>query len=204
MNQKQKKTQKRGASANRTQADHSRRERESLIQIHLKRHERLGNRMHCFHQGAPNRETNSRVLSSSTLIRQILGRSLLEANKDHLLSQARSELVKQEHQVGSLNNCISELQRQAYAQRLELQDAQRGYIESRRGHVRLQEELSMKEKLTSPRYSNPTYARNGRNEESSGIASRRILTTKMKRKSRHNAETHFTIAVHARTNELIL
>ena len=39
-----------------------------------------------------------------------LGRSLLEGNKDHLLSQARSELMKQEHQVGSLNNCVGELQ----------------------------------------------------------------------------------------------
>ena len=28
-----------------------------------------------------------------------LGRSLLEGNKDHLLSQARSEIVKQEHHV---------------------------------------------------------------------------------------------------------
>ena len=34
-----------------------------------------------------------------------LGRSLLEGNKDHLISQAGSELMKQEHQVGSLNNC---------------------------------------------------------------------------------------------------
>ena len=37
-----------------------------------------------------------------------LGRSLLEGNKDHLLSQARSELVRQEHQIGSLNNCVSD------------------------------------------------------------------------------------------------
>ena len=101
--------------------------------------------------------------------------SFLEGNKDHLLSQARSEFVKQEHQVESLNNCVSELQQQTCAQRLELQDAQHenveslsgcffelqkqeyaqrlevqdahdGYIESRREQVRLQEELSMKEK----------------------------------------------------------
>ena len=32
-----------------------------------------------------------------------VGRSLLEGNKDHLLSQAKSELMRQEHQVGSLN-----------------------------------------------------------------------------------------------------
>ena len=49
-----------------------------------------------------------------------VGRSLLEGNKDHVLNQARSELVKQEHQVGSPKNCISELQQQAYAQILEI------------------------------------------------------------------------------------
>ena len=52
-----------------------------------------------------------------------LGRFLLEGNKDHLLSQARSELMKQEHQVGSLDGCVGEHQQQAYAQRFELQDA---------------------------------------------------------------------------------
>ena len=76
-----------------------------------------------------------------------MGRSLIESNKDHFLSQARSEPMRQEHQVGSLNCCISELQQKAYAQILELQDAQHGYIESRREQVRLQEALSMKEKL---------------------------------------------------------
>ena len=77
----------------------------------------------------------------------ILGRSLLEGNKDHFLNQARSDLMKQELQVESLNNCISEFHQQAYAQRLELQDAQHGYVESRREQVRLQEELSLKEKV---------------------------------------------------------
>ena len=63
-----------------------------------------------------------------------------------MLNQARSELMNQEHQVGYLNSCIDELQQQAYAQRLELEDAHQGYIESRREQLRLQEELSMKEK----------------------------------------------------------
>ena len=76
-----------------------------------------------------------------------MGRSLLESDKDHLLSQARSDLAKQEIQVESLNNCISEFQQPAYAGRLELQDAQHRYVESRREQVRLQEELSMKEKV---------------------------------------------------------
>ena len=48
-----------------------------------------------------------------------------------------------------LNTCINELQQQTDAQRLELQDTHLGYVESRRKQVRLQEELSMKEK--SPR-----------------------------------------------------
>ena len=71
-----------------------------------------------------------------------LGWSLLKGNRDHLLNQAKSELMRQEQQVGSVNNCISELQQQPCAQRLELQDAQHGYIESRRDQVRLQEQLS--------------------------------------------------------------
>ena len=74
--------------------------------------------------------------------------------------------MKPEHQVGSLNNCIDELQQQAYAQRLELEDAQHGYVESRREQVRLQEELSLKEKVLRDTQIRK-YARNGRNEESS-------------------------------------
>ena len=73
--------------------------------------------------------------------------SLLEGNKDHLLNQARSELAKQELHVESLNECVGELQRQTEEQRLALQDAQHGFVESRREQVRLQEELSVKEKV---------------------------------------------------------
>ena len=69
--------------------------------------------------------------------------ALLEGNKE----QARSDPVKQEHHVESLKNCIGELQRQTEEQRLALQDAQHGYVESGREQVRLQEELSMKEKV---------------------------------------------------------
>ena len=62
--------------------------------------------------------------------------SLLEGNKDHLLNQARSDLAKQELHVKSLNKCIGELQRQTEEQRLALQDAQYGFVESGRGQVR--------------------------------------------------------------------
>ena len=52
----------------------------------------------------------------------------------------------QEQKVESLNNCISELQQRAYAQRLKLGDTHHGYVESRREQVQLQEELFIKEK----------------------------------------------------------
>ena len=67
--------QKRGASANRTQADHSRRrerERERELEVEIiPSHEGPGNRMQCFHQGATNQEINSRVLFSEALTRRI-------------------------------------------------------------------------------------------------------------------------------------
>ena len=69
-------------------------------------------------------------------------------------------LAKQELHVESLNECIGELQRQTEEQRLALQDAQYGFVESRREQVRLQERKS------SPKYSNSKYARNGRNQKS--------------------------------------
>ena len=75
-----------------------------------------------------------------------VAKSLHEGNRDHLLTQARSELMKQEHKVESLSNCINELQQQACAQRLDLDHARHGHVESRREQVRLQEELVMKEK----------------------------------------------------------
>ena len=73
--------------------------------------------------------------------------SLLEGHKEHLLKQAMTDLAKQEFHVKSLNKCIGELRRQTEEQRLALQDAQYGFVESRREQVRLQEELSMKEKV---------------------------------------------------------
>ena len=95
-----------------------------------------------------NRETDSRVvfvLFLDLLTRQMLGNHFLMETRIICSNQAKSELMKQEHQVGSLHSCIDELQQQAYAQRLELEDAHHGYVESRREQLRPQEELSMKE-----------------------------------------------------------
>ena len=54
--------------------------------------------------------------------------------------------MRLEQKVESLNNCISELEQQGYAQRLELEDTHHGYVESPREQVRLEEELVMKAK----------------------------------------------------------
>ena len=76
-----------------------------------------------------------------------VGKSCLGGNKDHQLNQARSELMKKEHQVGYLANCIDELQQQPYSSRFELEDAHHGCIESRQEQARLQEELTITEKV---------------------------------------------------------
>ena len=75
-----------------------------------------------------------------------VAKSLLDGNRDHMLAEARSELMKQEYKVESLNICISEVHQQTYSQRLELEDAHFGYGESRTEQFRLQEKLVMKEK----------------------------------------------------------
>ena len=54
-------------------------------------------------------------------------------------------LAKKELHVESFKKCIGELQRQTEEQRLALQEAQYGFVESGREQIRLQEELSMKE-----------------------------------------------------------
>ena len=63
-----------------------------------------------------------------------------------IIAEARSELMKQEYKVASLNTCISELEQQPYVLRLKLEDARVGYVESPREQVRLQEDLVTKEK----------------------------------------------------------
>ena len=153
--------QKREANAQRTQAYHSR--RESLMLSSSRDLEVSGKPdavFSCQSESSQNTfskkyRSNEWENSSESGVHSVfriadpanVGKSLLDGNKDPLLDQARSELMKQEHHVGSLHNCIDELQKQAYDQRLEFDDAaQHGYAESRREQVRLQEEFVIKEK----------------------------------------------------------
>ena len=132
--------QERGARAKRSWAD----SRKSLTSSSSQEPRASGKPAAMFSSGSeePGNQLKSSVFKNADPSN--LGRSLIEGNKDHLFSQTRSDPMKQEHQVGSLNSCISELQQLACAQRLELQDAQHG---SRRERARLQEEeLTMKRK----------------------------------------------------------
>ena len=47
-------------------------------------------------------------------------KSLLECHRDRVFAEAKSEILKQECKVDSLNTCIREFQRQAHSHRLEL------------------------------------------------------------------------------------
>ena len=66
-----------------------------------------------FYFEVKNREINSRVLFSKTLTRQIWEDLFLKTIK--IICSVKQNLKRQEHQVGSLNNCISELQQHAHA-----------------------------------------------------------------------------------------
>ena len=73
-------------------------------------------------------------------------KSLLDGNRDHLLAEARSELMKQEYKLESLNTCTSELQRQTHSQWLELEDVYFGYEESGERAISTTGRTVMKEK----------------------------------------------------------
>ena len=137
--------QKRGASANRIPADHSTRESWKSNSSQEPRASGKPDALFSSRSDEPGNQFESSMFKYADVSK--VGRSPLEGNKGHLLSQARSELMRQEHHVVSLNSCINELQQQAYAQGLELQDAHNGYVESRREQARPQEELSRKEQL---------------------------------------------------------
>ena len=133
--------QEREVSAKRTQADR----REESLMSHSSKGPKASGKPDALFSSEQGNLIRSSVIRSADPSK--LRGSLHECNKDHLLNQARSDLMKQELHVESLNKCISELQRKTEEQRLALEDAQYGVVESRREQVRLLGELSMKEKV---------------------------------------------------------
>ena len=73
-------------------------------------------------------------------------RLLLGEQRDHLLAETKSELLKRECKVDTLNTSIREFQRQTHSNRLEMYLVNYGYEESRREQTRLHEELAQREK----------------------------------------------------------
>ena len=71
---------------------------------------------------------------------------VLEEQRDHLLAEARSEILKQKCKVDTLSICIREFQRQGHSNRLEMENVNHGYEESRREQSRLHEEMARREK----------------------------------------------------------
>ena len=71
-------------------------------------------------------------------------RLVFEEQRDHPLAEAKSEILKQECKVDTLDT--RELQRQAYSNRLETDCVNYGYEESRREQARLHEELAQRGK----------------------------------------------------------
>ena len=132
--------QERKASAERSQVYHS--EREKLDVHFISRSDKYRETCRIFSsQSRLNQATFSDGDDFSLRHQQVFGSnepfirfsnpaneatSLLDGNRDHLPAEARSEIMKQEYKVESLNTCIHELQQQAYAQRLELEDAHHG------------------------------------------------------------------------------
>ena len=77
-----------------------------------------------------------------------LSGTLLEGNKDHLLSQARSDLAKRELHVESLSKCIGDLQEtNGGAKPRHYRTCKTNSLNLVENKTRLQEELSMKEKV---------------------------------------------------------
>ena len=73
-------------------------------------------------------------------------RTVLEEQRDHLLAEAKSEILTQECAIDTPNACIREFQRLAHSNRLEMNSVNCGYKEFRREQARLHEELTQREK----------------------------------------------------------
>ena len=97
--------EERGASATSTQADL----RKSLMSSSSQEPNTPRKAAALFSSGSEEKEIQFKSSVFKNTDPSNLGRSFLEGKKFHLLSHARSETMKQEHQVESLKNCISDL-----------------------------------------------------------------------------------------------
>ena len=73
-------------------------------------------------------------------------RLILEEQRDHLLAEAKSEVLKQECRGDFLDCSLRELQRQCHSSRMDIDHTNLGYETSRREQARLHEELAQRER----------------------------------------------------------
>ena len=73
-------------------------------------------------------------------------KSFLEEQKDHMLSEGKSEVRKQECRADFLDISVRDLQRQLDFNRLETYCTDQGNEESRKEQARLHEELAQRER----------------------------------------------------------
>ena len=120
--------------------------------VHLTSEKVKGNLPQCFHtKRMSSQETLSDREGVSSGHQSVLGkgetffrfsdpeepaRTVLEDKRDHLLAEAKSEILKQECRVDTLNTCIRD--------RLEVDGVNCGYEESRSEQARLHEELDLR------------------------------------------------------------
>ena len=81
-------------------------------------------------------------------------RTVLEEQRDHLLAEAKSEVLKQECRADFLDCSFRELQRQAHSSRTEIEHTNLGFEESRREQSRLDVGATRK---SPSRYSHQKY-----------------------------------------------
>ena len=125
----------------------------------------------------------------------------LEEQRYHQLAEAKSEILKQECKVDTLNTCIREFQRQAHPHRLELDSVNCGYEESRREQARLHEELAQREKaLRDTRIRNIHDVEELKRAQEMRID--QLSIHKLREKSRYNTGAHFTNTGASGKNEL--
>ena len=153
-------TDEREASADRSRVYHSFRENSVFSSSHLR--ESAGKYVAVFSQKRKaSQETRSSRESISSGRQSVRGenetqfrlsdleeaaRLVLGEQRDHLLAEAKSEILKQESKVDSLNTSFREFQRQTHSNRLEMDYVIYWYEEARSEQARLQEELAQREK----------------------------------------------------------
>ena len=129
--------QERGTSAERSQVYHSERE---ILMSSSSQDPKPGGTGKPVAEFSSQSELNQDTFSDrdqfSLKHQQVLG--VMNLSSDSTTRQKLRNLFL-EYKVESLDNCTDELQQQTCAQRLELQDAHHGYVESRREQVQLQE-----------------------------------------------------------------